>query len=306
MNESALYLLRLSEVCLAAFFVLHQGLALVVMMISSSVLRYATRLRSSTGAQLLFVLRVFPITLSVSAVLAFCIPSYLRFEHDAKESTSLACLLLAVAGLTVLTNCGIRIFRALVLSRKLRENLSVFPAFGLVGIFRPRIFVSPNVHRALTPTQMEVAILHEAAHCSAHDNLKRLAIIASPRLLPFTEFHKAIETHWARLAECAADESAVANEPCRAIDLADALLRVARLSSSHSRAISAISTLVARQEDLAYRIEILLNLSYKEPTISYTPRLQALLATALLVFIVVPFLPAVQYIIHRAMEQLVH
>jgi hypothetical protein len=305
MNESALYLLRLTEVCLAAFFVLHQGIALIVLTVSPVIIGFARRLRASEGAQLLFAFRVLPVALSSAIVLALCIPSYFRFEHDARESISLGCLIAALFGFTVIGISVERVFRAALLSRRLRKNPSDCIAFALVGFFRSHIFVSPEVQRALTSTQMEVAIRHEAAHSSAYDNLKRLAIIASPSLLPFAPFHKTLESEWARLAECAADECAVADEPRRAIDLADALLRVARLSSS-TKTIHSISTLVASEKDLADRINRLLNLSHQEFRSGHTLRHPPLFMSALLVLSLVPFSPTAQYAIHTAMERFVH
>jgi hypothetical protein len=305
MNEAATYLLRLTGVCLGAFFVIHLFVTLIVVAVSSTAMSFSNRLRPATGARLIFFLRVLPMAFSFCFVLAFCIPSYVRFEHDATESIGSSCLLLALSGFILFSLSFARFLRAIVLSNQFMKDPSTNPGFALVGILHPRIFISSNIERALTTSQMEVAIRHEKAHRSAHDNLKRLFIIASPSLLLFAEASRKLEAQWAKLAEWAADESAVANEPCRAIDLADALLRVARISSC-VQAIPAASSLVASQEDLAYRITRLLNLSPKDSLHPNTLRVQTFALTALITACVLPFSPGVQYAVHSIMERLVH
>jgi beta-lactamase regulating signal transducer with metallopeptidase domain len=70
-------------------------------------------------------------------------------------------------------------------------------------------------------------ITHECAHVSARDNVKRLLIRACPD--PFgTPRH--LDRAWAAAAEEAADAAAARIRPSARLDLAQALIHVARLA----------------------------------------------------------------------------
>jgi beta-lactamase regulating signal transducer with metallopeptidase domain len=305
MNDSVLYALRLTEVCLASFFVLHFGLSLVVLSLTPAAIRVAPGLRASGGARLLFVLRLLPIALSTVIVLALCVPSYIHFEHDARENVGLQCLLLSLCGLVTVASSIVRAGRALAISRRAAVDMETRPVFALAGILRPRIMVSAEVRETLTREQMEAALRHEAAHARARDNVKRLALIASPRFLLFTDAHLSLERDWALLSEWAADEAAVASEPRCAVALAEALVRVARLSAC-SRMIPTASALVARPDDLAQRIQRILALSVADRPRERSSALRPLATAALVMLCAAPFSPGLQSAIHTVMERLVH
>jgi hypothetical protein len=300
------YLVRLACVCLASFCLLHTALGLLVASLAPLAVRLADRIRPATGASLLFLLRLLPLTASVLAVFAFCIPSYVRFERDASEAVGLPCLLLALLGLATIASGAIRLSTSLCLSVANRDRDARLSVFALVGFLRPRVVVSPTVRKLLSPSQMEVALLHEAAHCGAHDNLKRLAIVASPGLIPFHHSFRSLETQWARLAELAADDAATAAQPLRAIALAEALVRVARLSCRPA-SFPVSSALVASRDDLAERVERLLA---PRPADGFSPSKTgraAAFSTAATGLALLAVLPRdLLYSVHCAMEHLVH
>jgi beta-lactamase regulating signal transducer with metallopeptidase domain len=67
---------------------------------------------------------------------------------------------------------------------------------------------------------------HERAHVASRDNLKRLVLRGCPRL-PFSSL---LDTAWSMAAEEAADARAAGDDPGRRLDLAHALIRLARLA----------------------------------------------------------------------------
>jgi Zn-dependent protease with chaperone function len=303
MNDFVPYITRLAEVCLACFFLLHALAGLLALTASPFAIRFAARLPAVHGARLLLSLRLLPIALASALTLLVCVPSYIRFEHDAAEAVGLPCLLLALLGLATLGSTVIRAWQAVHPSRA-RLHAQGRPIFALVGFFRPSVVISPGIQTSLSPRQMEAALRHESAHCAARDNLKRLAIFAAPGLLPFHPTFRSIEIHWARLAEWAADDAATASDPLSAVALAEALLRVARLSTQLGN-LPAASSLIPTPDDLAHRVRRLLSAATPTPPATragvYPP-----LATTLLLCLLLPFSPPLLYAAHRAMEQLVH
>jgi Zn-dependent protease with chaperone function len=69
-------------------------------------------------------------------------------------------------------------------------------------------------------------VAHERAHVAAYDNLKRLLLRGCPRL----PFAAELEAAWSAAAEEEADAAAAAGNPDRRFDLANALIRLARLT----------------------------------------------------------------------------
>ena len=306
------YLLRLADVSLASFFVLHAALTLLALSLSPGAIRRAQFMRAATGARLLLVLRVLPSVVALLAVALGCIPSYLRFEQDGMESISPACTLLALCGLLTLVTGMARLLWGITLSARMNADRARWssatnsPIFALVGFLRPRVVVSNIIRQALSSAQMEAALRHEAAHSHSADNLKRLAILAAPAL-PFPHSFRSLESQWMRLAEWAADDAASAGEPRRAIALAEALLCVARLAGQ-TECPSIVSSLVASQDDLGQRVRRLL--AQQNPTVA-DPRNRFASMVAAAALLCAAALMASQQrqlllLVHSAMERLAH
>ncbi len=150
---------------------------------------------------------------------------------------------------------------------------------------------------------MDAAMRHEAAHFHARDNLKRLAIYASPGLFPGSL--RRLELHWKRLTEWAADDAAVAGEPRRAIALAEALVCVARLAGSQDLG-PMVSSLVAGEADLSQRIGRLLASQPDGAAAAIRRPWTMLVPVALVVTLVVAQQRELLYLVHCATERLVH
>jgi hypothetical protein len=244
------YLMRLLCLCLASFFLLHLALGLLVSLTASWLIRTALRMEARLAARLLLALRLLPAGLAALVVVGICMPSYLWLEPGASaEQVGWACLAAALLGLTVLGVSGARTWGAYHRSRryirqcesrgrKIRlgaEPMPVFvvtgvdPLVALTGVFRQRLMISQLVKRTLSPQQLTAVLRHERAHGMSRDNLKRLAILLSPGLLPFFRGFGGMERAWAVAAEWAADDRATAGNRRRALSLASALVSVARL-----------------------------------------------------------------------------
>jgi len=131
------------------------------------------------------------------------------------------------------------------------------PLVALLGLVRPRLVISRPVLRALSAEQLAAALRHEYVHGKSRDNLKRLAVLLSPDLVPFAGGFRALERAWARFAEWAADDRAVAGDPRLSLSLAAALVRVARISAG-APSSCLVSTLLANGGDLPARVDRLL------------------------------------------------
>jgi Zn-dependent protease with chaperone function len=154
----------------------------------------------------------------------------------------------------------------------LAGETSKLPSFGLVGLLKPKVVVSPRVLDALTPEQFQAALEHERAHRSSGDNLKRLLILLTPDLVPFLRSFRVLEDHWDQYAELAADDFATRGNPDRSIALAEALIRLARLEGNLAQP-PLVSGLFAAREGLAVRVERLLRL---HPVAEQNTRFQTL------------------------------
>ena len=101
-----------------------------------------------------------------------------------------------------------------------------FPVVAVVGVFRPRLFVAERVLRECSRSEVAAMIAHECAHVSAGDNLRRLLI----RLSPDVFMGRRLDRLWSGAAEEAADARAAGDDLGARLDLADALIHVARLA----------------------------------------------------------------------------
>jgi hypothetical protein len=114
-----------------------------------------------------------------------------------------------------------------------------------------RVVVSDAALRVLSSGELEMAVRHERAHAESRDNLKRLLILLAPGL-GLGE----LERSWKRFAEWAADDRATAGDEQRAVVLADALVRIAKLGCCEPAPL--ITAFLARSKDLEERVERLL------------------------------------------------
>jgi Zn-dependent protease with chaperone function len=320
------YFLRLACFSLASFFLINFAFSVLTLPAARRSVHFAERLRPHLAARFMLFLRLLPSTLAFLAVAGLCVPSYLWLEpKNAHEQVDFWCwcaALLCVFGLGISIT---RVFRALhaILRctrdcrREGRETLvqgeslpllvidSNLPLVAVVGVTRLRTIISSSVLRELSAEQLEAALAHERAHMGSRDNLKRLVLLLALDVFPFWRGFTSIDHAWAKFAEWAADDRAVAGDPARAVSLASALIRVARMGLPERHTGIAIC-FVADSRDLSARIDRLLN----DDALEVRPGLRsgALLAAAALavgMLTAAMMQPFTLYSVHRLLEHLV-
>ena len=107
-----------------------------------------------------------------------------------------------------------------------------FPVAAVSGVLRPRLILSSRVIEECTAEELAIVVRHEAAHARRRDNLVRACLLALPDLHSLFGRSRAIDKHWHRSVEEAADDEAVRSDRDAALALAGALVRVARMETS--------------------------------------------------------------------------
>ena len=273
------YLFRLLCLSMASFFLVHLALGAALSLLAPAAIRLSERFRPQLAARLLLLLRLAPTGLSLLMVAGLLAPSYLWLEpRAATEPIGWVCLAAAALGLAVWSFSIARALRAV--GRSLRhirhcqrtarktylrgETAPVWlmedpaPLVMLAGVLRSRLVISRKVVSALSAEQLAAVLRHERAHSRSRDNFKRLLVLLAPEILPLSRGFSRLEQAWARIAEWAADDFAVAGDSHRSLTLAAALVRVARLGAVPPPPVL-VTTLMPNGVDLSARVDRLLH-----------------------------------------------
>jgi hypothetical protein len=320
--------MRLVCLCWATFFMVHMAVAIVARLSAGTAVRLAEHMKPSSAARLLFAIRVSPLVLTLVSVLALCVPSYLWLEPEATgEHVGLLCMLAAALGVVLWVPSLIRVMAALrgtarFLDRCERHGRKInvpgelspalllaeeTPLLAVAGVLRPQLVISRPLMRGLSVEEREAALRHERAHCAAGDNLKRFLILLAPDVLPFVHSFGKLERGWAKFTEWSADDQATAGDPQRALSLAGALVRVAKMGSKPRLGYLSCSLLGSDQE-LSERVDRLLRPQPKpgkpvREVVSILTSVGALAGSAVAVLLL---WPSSLSLVHRALEQLIH
>ena len=205
---------------------------------------------AAARARLLFSLRILPAVLAFLTVSLLLVPAYLAHEpRHAAETVSFKLALLAIfsaTGIAVSVYRGIGAHRATanLTSDWLRQGKPIeipginirsyeirhaFPLIGIVGFLRPRLFIASQVLEVLTPEEISAAVAHENGHLTARDNLKRGLLQACRDALLIIPCGRLLDRSWSEASEEAADENAARQGNGVALDLASALVKIARI-----------------------------------------------------------------------------
>lgn len=203
-----------------------------------------------TRAEILFVMRVGPPAVAVFWIATFLIPSYIAYEPlKTNESVSFKLGMLAfmsAVGVGLALFRGVRSWLATRALLKLWMTNSTrvkvdgidipsflfdhsFPVIAVVGMMRPRLFIARKVLASLSKDEMVAAIAHECGHLAAYDNCKRSLLRASKAALLIIPCGRSLDRAWSDASESAADEYAAERSSTLALNLASALVRIAKM-----------------------------------------------------------------------------
>lgn len=249
------------------------------------------RCSARTRAEILFVMRIGPPVIAIIAIGAFMIPSYLTYEpHTTDEFVSwklgtLATLSAFGVGLAFWR--GIQSWRAT--RSLLRDWLAAatpidlngigvrtfvlqhrFPIVAVVGAIRPRLFIANHVLESLSEEELAAAIAHEYGHLAAGDNFKRSVMRISRAALLIIPCGRSLDRAWSEASESAADEHAAQQSSRIALNLASALVRIARMipKGQHQVMPAAVSAFLVGSEDapgVKVRVRRLIELAATDP-----------------------------------------
>ena len=289
-----------------------------------------------TRAEILFVMRIGPPVLAILAIGAFMVPSYLLYEpHKTEETVSWKLGLLATLsaiGVGLAIWRGIRTWlatRSLLndwLANSMRidlEGISVptfvlqhsFPIIAVVGAFRPRLFIADHVLESLTAEEISAAVAHEGGHLAAHDNFKRSVMRVSRAALLLFPCGRSLDRAWSEASESAADEHAAQQSPLLALNLASALVRIARMipNGQRQQIPAAVSAFLSHDDSPGVKVRVrrLVELSAIDPRllasnasiVRFVPWL--VLSVVVLVGVTIESRPQVLAAVHNFVEHVV-
>lgn len=291
-----------------------------------------------THAEILFVMRIGPPVIAIVSIAAFLIPSYLKHEPP-NTNEFVSWKLAALASLSAI-GVGLaawRGFRSWLATRSLlRDWLAAserielkgihvptfllnhsFPIIAVVGAIRPRLFIATHVLESLSEQELAAAIAHEYGHLAAGDNFKRSVMRISRAALLIIPCGRSLDRAWSEASESAADEHAAQESSFVALNLASALVRIARMIPKGQRQVmpAAVSAFLVGSENapgVKVRVRRLVELSTIDPRLlASNASIVRFLPWFVLTFIVVMSVtiesrPQVLAAVHDFVEHLVH
>jgi hypothetical protein len=196
------------------------------------------------GGAALLTVRLFPAAASLLITCVLFVPAHWITEpRGLNETFGWALYGLAAVGAALIARAAGRAALLKRADRRLRSRerrspaiagareVEEVPGIALAGLVRTRILMGRQVAASLTPAELDVALAHEIAHRRAVDNLKRWAIHCAPDFFGSSAIAKNTERAWHAASESLADARAVEGDAQRALDLASALIKVARLTT---------------------------------------------------------------------------
>jgi Zn-dependent protease with chaperone function len=289
-----------------------------------------------TRAEILFVMRIGPPVMALIAIAAFMIPSYVAYEPRATdESVSWklgALATLSAIGVGLAIQRGIRSWLAtrsllknwLATSTRIElETINLpayvldhsFPIIAVVGAFRPRLFIANHVLESLSEEELAAAIAHEYGHLVARDNFKRSVMRVSRAALLLIPCGRSLDRAWSEASESAADEYAAQQSSFVALNLASALVRIARMIPQGQRQVipASVSAFLSSEDSPGVKVRVrrLVELAATDPrllvsdasVVRFVPWL--VLTLAVVISVTIESRPHVLATVHHFVEDVV-
>jgi hypothetical protein len=134
---------------------------------------------------------------------------------------------------------------------------NAFPIIAVVGTLKPRLFIAERVLESLTQEELAAAIAHECGHLAARDNLKRSLLRACRDVLMLVPCGRSLDRAWAEAAEQGADEHAARQSALTALNLASALVKVAKMIPARGYAAMPLGVfLVGAEESRGVKVRV--------------------------------------------------
>jgi beta-lactamase regulating signal transducer with metallopeptidase domain len=240
-----MFVLRGIAVSFSVFAIVYCALSVVVAFLWRRIRACFQRYPVRQIADLLFVLRLFPLVTAALITATFTVPSFLLLEPRAIDEPIggilLVCALFGIAlGAFGIVNAKLALRRAAqAVSTWMNDAQPVagtpvpvlrisgnFPAMTATGIVRPKVLLSSSAEFVLNAGELQTALNHEIAHVRRRDNLRKLALccVVFPGM-------RGLEAAWLEATEMAADDAAVSNAD-EALDLAAALIKLSRITAA--------------------------------------------------------------------------
>jgi Zn-dependent protease with chaperone function len=325
------------NIFLAALLTINALATLVAAGVGRMLKRPLLRCTARTRAEILFTLRIGPPSIAVVTISAFLIPSYLIYEPYATKEP----ITVKLAGLAIASGIGVAfaLWRGLrswwatrsLLKKWLAVSTPVevadiqiptftlphkFPIIAVVGSLRPRLFIAEQVLRTLSEEELVAAMAHECGHLAAKDNFKRSMIRASRAALLIIPCGRSLDRAWAEASEAAADEHAAKESAAVALNLASALVAIAKMipAGNHQRLPTSVSTFLNGDEEpqgIKSRVRRLLELAASDarlavsnaPIVRHVPWI--VLSVIVIASITIESRPEVLATVHSAIEHFV-
>jgi Zn-dependent protease with chaperone function len=213
------------------------------------------RIDSGARSRRLFAARIAPTALGLLFALGFVFPSFVLLEpSNADERVGPVLGLLAAASGALVVAGAVRVAIALLATRRVVRGWAhharplrldeidlpafavdeSFPLVAIAGWLRPKLYVSRAVLESCTAAELQAIVAHECGHLREGDPWRLLIVRACPDLLALLPAGAGMASRWGEAAEEAADDHASVSQ-ARSLDLASALIRVARLAGSSTR-----------------------------------------------------------------------
>ncbi|HEX8493088.1 MAG TPA: M48 family metalloprotease [Pyrinomonadaceae bacterium] len=285
-------------------------------------------------ARFLFALRLFPMIGSVACVLILLAPSYLT--HEPTDTDEVVSAKLAVVAFVSAIGIALALWRGLAAWRATRllnanwlrhaeplklDGISIptyrirhpFPVIAIVGAFKPRLFIATQVFDALDEAEMAAALAHERGHLATFDNFKRTSLRACRDALLIVPCGRSLDCAWADASEAAADEYAARGGAQVALNLASALVKIARIVPPQTKpTMPALAHLVGEDTaSVARRVRRLTELASQgcvfeqHRAFSSSLALWSSLCAFLFALILTATDPTLLWVMHQAIEHMV-
>src|SRR5688572_23010646 len=289
-----------------------------------------------TRAEILFVMRIGPPVIAIVAIAAFMIPSWLTYEpYATKETVSWklgALAAVSAIGVALAISRGLRSWLATrsLLKQWLQASTPIhldavriptfvlehsFPIIAVVGAIRPRLFIASHVLDSLSEEELAAAIAHQYGHLAAQDNFKRSEMRISRAALLIIPCGRWLDRAWREASESAADEHAAQRSSEVALNLASALVRIARMIPNGQQPMlpAAVSGFLVGQDapGVKVRVSRLVELAATDPRllVSSAPLFRFIpwfvLTVVVIVSVSIESRPQVLATVHQFVEHIV-